>query len=248
MRAGRALHFGCPVSDGTGAMFKDVVVIGAGRAGLTIAARLREQHRTRLTGRDLACEGADLVLICTPDAAIAEVAQAIEPGPWICHVSGATRLEALAPHTRRFAVHPLQTLHADGGPEQLDGAFGAVSAESSTARQAGFELAAKLGLRPFELADANRPLYHAGATVAASFLVTLHRAAADLLERAGAPPEGIVPLMERVLERGFLPTGPHVRGDHGTVASHLRAIESAHPELVPLYRELGRATEILAAE
>ena len=106
-------------------MFESITIIGAGgRAGQAIAARLRER------GISLPSEGGELVLLCVPDRAIAEVAEAIEPGPWIAHVSGATPLRALDPHERRFSVHPLQTLVTWRGPEQLDGAHAAVTAES----------------------------------------------------------------------------------------------------------------------
>src|SRR5207248_11373618 len=104
-------------------MFDDVTVIGAGRAGSTIAARLRERG---VTLRD----DAPLRLLCVPDRAIAEVARAIEPGPWVAHVSGGTPLAALDPHAHRFSVHPLQTLTRARGPEQLDGAWAAVTAET----------------------------------------------------------------------------------------------------------------------
>src|SRR4051794_13644133 len=104
-------------------MFDEVTVIGAGRAGTAIAARLRERG---LAVRD----DAELRILCVPDRAIAEVARSIEPGPWIAHVSGGTPLAALDPHTRRFSVHPLQTLTKQRGPEQLDGAFAGVTAES----------------------------------------------------------------------------------------------------------------------
>lgn len=228
-------------------MFEDIVIVGEGRAGTTLAARLRERARVRITGRELECGGADLVLICTPDAAIARVAGKIDAGPWVAHVSGATRLEALAPHERRFSVHPLQTLHVDGGAAQLDGAFAAVTGADAQSSEAGKSLAHMLGLVPFELDDDDRPMYHAGATVAASFLVTLHRAAADLVGQAGAPPGAVVPLIERVVELGFRPTGPHVRGDDATIESHLAAIAAKRPELEPLYRALSDATELLVA-
>ena len=228
-------------------MFQRIVVIGAGRAGRPIADRLSEHFDVRVAGRELACDGADLVIVCTPDAVIADVARAIDVGPWMCHVSGATRLDALAPHEKRLAVHPLQTLHADGGAAQLDGAFAGVTAIDPAGRDVALWLAAELRLRPFELADENRPLYHAGATVAAGFLVTLQRAAADLVERAGAPREAIEPLMKRVMERGFIPTGPHVRGDLGTIDDHLAAVARERPELEQLYLALSQATELLAA-
>ena len=196
---------------------------------------------------ELRAEGADLVLLCVPDAAIPEVAQDVEPGPWIAHTSGGTPLSALDPHTRRFSVHPLQTFVLERGPEQLDGAWAAVSGESDEALEQGFRLAEMLGLHPFELADADRPLYHAGAVFAASFLVTLHEAAAELLSTAGAPPEALEPLMRRTMENGFQPTGPFIRGDRGTIERNLAAIHERRPELEPLYRHLAAATEELVA-
>ncbi len=211
-------------------------VIGAGRVGAAVAARLRER------GVELRDEGAELVLLCVPDRAIAEVAGAIERGPWVAHVSGATPLAALDPHERRFGLHPLQTFSRARGPEQLDGAWAAITAETHEARELGFELADVLGLTPFELADEARPLYHAGAAIASNFLVTLHRAASALLEAAGAPPEALVPLMRRTIENGFELTGPISRGDWTTVDAHIEAIHARRPELEPMYRALAEAT------
>ena len=187
-------------------------------------------------------DGGELVLLCVPDGAIPDVARGIEPGPWVAHVSGATPLAALDPHERRFGLHPLQTFTRSRGPEQLDGAWAAVTAEAPEARDRGFELAETLGLRPFELADSARVLYHAGAAVASNYLVTLHRAASDLLDAAGAPPEALVPLMRRTIENGFELTGPIARGDWETVERHRRAIRAARPEYGPLYDVLAEAT------
>ena len=221
-------------------MFTTVRVIGAGRVGLALSARLRER------GVALSDGDAELVLLCVPDGAIAEVARELEPGPWVAHVSGATRLGALDPHARRFSLHPLQTFVRERGPEQLDGAWAAVSAETDEALARATELARLLGLRPFSLADAARPAYHAGAALASSYLVTLHRAAARLVEAAGAPAEALVPLMQRTIENGFLPTGPIVRGDFATMDAHLEAIAAAAPELEPLYRALADAERAAA--
>jgi predicted short-subunit dehydrogenase-like oxidoreductase (DUF2520 family) len=217
-------------------MFESVTVIGSGgRAGSAIAARLRE--------RGIAVrEDGDLRLLCVPDHTIAEVARAIAPGPWVAHVSGATPLAALEPHARRFSVHPLQTLVHGQGPEQLDGAWGAVTAESEEARRHALWLAETLGLRPFALRDDRRALYHAGAAVASSFLVTLYRSASRLLHEAEVPPEALVPLMQRTIANGFELTGPLTRGDWETIERHLEAIRAYTPELEQLYTTLTEAT------
>jgi predicted short-subunit dehydrogenase-like oxidoreductase (DUF2520 family) len=214
-------------------MFENVTVIGAGRAGSTLAARLRE--RGIAVGDD-----GELRLLCVPDRAIADVARAIEPGPWIAHVSGGTPLTALDPHLRRFSVHPLQTLVREGGPEQLDGAYAAVTAESDAARERGLWLAGQLGLRPFLLADDRRALYHAGAAIASNFLVTLHRVASTLFAEAGAPPEGLTPLMRRTIDNGFELTGPIARGDWEMVARHREVLDGTGFER--LYDVLVEAT------
>jgi predicted short-subunit dehydrogenase-like oxidoreductase (DUF2520 family) len=219
-------------------MVESVNVIGRGRAGSALAARLEER------GIELREDGAELALLCVPDAAIPDVARGLTPGhgSWVAHVSGATPLSALDPHVRRFSLHPLQTFTRARGPEQLDGAWAAVTAETDEALEFGLELARVLGLEPFELADADRPLYHAGAAVASSYLVTLHDIAASLVAAAGAPPEALEPLMRRTIENGFEPTGPLVRGDLATIEAHREAVRRVRPELETLYDLLAEAT------
>jgi predicted short-subunit dehydrogenase-like oxidoreductase (DUF2520 family) len=216
-------------------MFESVNVIGRGRVGSAVAARLEER------GVDLREDG-ELVLLCVPDAVIRDASRELVPGPWVAHVSGATPLAALEPHERRFGLHPLQTFTHARGSEQLDGAFAAVTAETDEARERGFELARLLGLEPFELDDEARPLYHAGAAIASNYLVTLHRVAAELFRAAGAPPEALVPLMRRTIDNGFELTGPIERGDWETVDAHREAIRATRPDLEPLYDVLAEAT------
>jgi predicted short-subunit dehydrogenase-like oxidoreductase (DUF2520 family) len=220
-------------------VFKSACVVGAGRVGKALAARLGEQIPTRSVGRDLDVGDAELVVLCVPDRAIPDVAATIEIGPWIAHTSGACGLEALEPHERRFSLHPLQTFAPHLGAEQFDGTWAAISGEGEEALGAASELAGLLGVTPFELEDAERPLYHSAAQFASAFLVTLHDVAAELMEAAGAPPEALEPLMWRTMENGFRHTGPLVRGDWTTIERHLDAIGARRPELLPLYRALA---------
>jgi predicted short-subunit dehydrogenase-like oxidoreductase (DUF2520 family) len=220
-------------------MIERAHLIGAGRVGSALAARLRER------GVELSPDEPELVLLCVPDRAIAEVAAEVARGPWIGHVSGATPLASLDPHARRFGLHPLQTFTRERGAEQLDGAFAAVTAETGEARDVALWLARTLGLEPFELADDRRVAYHAGAAIASNYLVTLRRAAGALLESAGAPPEALDPLMRRTIENGFELTGPIARGDWETVDAHLVAIRAERPELEPMYAALAETTKAL---
>ena len=224
-------------------MIENVDVIGArGRVGSAVSARLAAR------GLPASGKGADVVLLCVPDRAIAEVAAGIGPGPWVGHVSGGTPLAALAPHTRRFSLHPLQTFTHDRGAEQLDGAWAAVTGETENARAVATALAEILGLRPFALDDERRALYHAGAAIASNYLVTLRRVAGELLATAGAPPEALDPLVRRVIENGFALTGPIERGDWETVERHRAAIAERAPEVLDAYDALARLTRDSIAE
>jgi predicted short-subunit dehydrogenase-like oxidoreductase (DUF2520 family) len=227
------------------ARHEQTVVVGAGRVGRTVAARL---PGARLVGRgdtagDLStCR---LLLLATPDGAIAAVAGELAPAlPGACaavHFSGATSIHALdAVAGPTASVHPLQTVWPERGPDQLEGAHAAVTGDWDL----GAGLARELGLTPFPLEDSAKPVYHAASAFASNYLVTLTQVAVGLLERAGlerqAALDALAPLQVRTVEvAGRPPTGPIARGDAATVRAHLQAIG---PELEPLYRELGRAT------
>src|SRR5688572_9804165 len=146
-------------------MVTRIRVVGCGRVGGAVAARLSD--RGLLSDR-----APDLILLYVPDAVIGTVASDLTTGPWIAHVSGATPLAALSPHVRRLSVHPLQTFTRARGPEQLDGAWAAVTGETPEAHELGEWLARTLELRPFILADDRRAIYHAGAVFASNYLVT----------------------------------------------------------------------------
>jgi predicted short-subunit dehydrogenase-like oxidoreductase (DUF2520 family) len=214
-----------------------VQVIGSGRVGSAVGARLRER------GIAVSADDPDVVLLCVPDTAIRDTSRCLTLGrAWIGHVSGATPLAALEPHDHRFSLHPLQTFDRSGDPAQLDSAWAAISGETERALAVARELAEILGLRPFELADADRTLYHAGAVFASNYLVTLQRAAV----RLGVPAEGVVPLMRATIDHGFELTGPIARGDWATVEAHKQAIRAEQPELEGLYETLAEATVSLA--
>ncbi|HET9460745.1 MAG TPA: DUF2520 domain-containing protein [Gaiellaceae bacterium] len=222
-------------------MIERARIVGAsGRVGSAVSARLAER------GVALDADEPDLTLLCVPDRAIADVAGEIPLGPWVAHASGATPLAALDPHTRRFGLHPLQSFSKRLGPEQLDGAWGAVTAENEDARAVGYWLAETLGLRPFELGDANRAAYHAGAAFVSNYLVTIREAGRSLLEAAGAPPDALDPLIRGVMDSEFELTGPIGRGDWETVERHLAVIRRERPELEELYAILATATASIA--
>ena len=224
-------------------MERHTVVIGAGRVGSVVAARLGAQAYGR--GEEVPLAGVRLVCMATPDGAIADVCAALAPrlstDTAVVHFSGATSVHALdAALGPKACVHPVQTVWADRGPDQLEGAHAAVTGDWDV----GARLARDLGLEPFPLADDMKVLYHAAMVFASNYLVTVTATAVELLERTGLDRDlalrVLAPLQHRTVEvAGAGPTGPIARGDAETVAAH---IEAVGPELAPLYRALGRAT------
>ena len=240
-----------------------LAVIGVGRAGRSIAAAAeRAGVPVELADRDRAleaCRGAEVALLCVPDAAIADacatIAAAAPPLRFVGHLSGVTTLDALAPARRRgaeaFSLHPLQTIpHGDA---DLTGAPCAVSGSSAGAVRLAERLAERLGMRPFRVPEERRAAYHAAASIASNLLVALEESAAELLDRIGIEDarELLAPLVLRTAanwaERGpEALTGPIARGDEATVERHLAALRDTAPELLPLYEALAERARELA--
>ncbi len=222
--------------------------------------------------RDLVSRSPDVYVIAVPDNVLPQVAEELgtrlrpciaagRPSPLALHTSGATSVHVLGPCEESGAVilafHPLQTFPDPvSGWTRFAGAAVAITPASgghdSPAALFGFALARSLDARPFLLSDENRTLYHAAATVACNYLVTLESVAARLFIRAGLPQEEalalVFPLLTSTLEnlRAEGPvaalTGPLSRGDTSTVARHLEVLAAEEPELIPLYQVLGLAT------
>ena len=97
-------------------------------------------------------------------------------------------------------------------------------------------------MRPVEVADDDRAAYHAAASIAANFLVTLEGAAERLAATAGVPRELLVPLARAALENWAAKgaeqalTGPVARGDEATIARQRAAIEERAPDLLDTLR------------
>ena len=197
-----------------------------------------------------------MVFLTVPDGAIAEVAGALawRRGQAAVHCSGATSLDSLsAPRSQGALVggfHPLQTFATpESAVRDLGGTTFGIEAEAPL-REELESMARSLGGRPIRLRAQDRPLYHASAVAACGLLTSLVGLSADLWSGYASPEEGLQALLPLVrgtvesLERDGLPialTGPLTRGDEATVASHLGALETASPDLLPIYCRLALA-------
>ena len=221
-------------------MFGNIDVIGRGRAGSAIAARLEERGLLAADSRS-----AELVILCVPDAAIAEVARSVPRGPWLAHVSGATPLAALDPHPSRFSVHPLQTLMRSRAAPSSSTARGAPSPRPArTGSRARSWLAGTLGLRAVRA----RRRARVAVSRRRDLRVELPRHA---VSRRGRAPSRPPARRRRRSCRScgarstidFELTGPISRGDLHVIDAHLDALRNTRRISLPLYRVLVEATK-----
>jgi predicted short-subunit dehydrogenase-like oxidoreductase (DUF2520 family) len=227
-------------------MQQTIAIVGDGRLGRALASALRAPAPH---GRGYDGTGADVVLLCVPDGQIAAAAAAIAPGPLVGHCSGATGLDVLAPH-EAFGLHPLMTVTRAGA--SFAGAGCAVAGTTPRALEVASSIGRSLGMRPFVIGDEDRVAYHAAASMASNFLVTLESAAARVAATAGVERTMLVPLVRAAVEAWAVEgdaslTGPIVRGDEATVARHREAIGERAPELLSLYDVMADATRVVAA-
>jgi predicted short-subunit dehydrogenase-like oxidoreductase (DUF2520 family) len=164
-------------------------------------------------------------------------------------VSASAPLDLLAPR-ERFSMHPL--LSVVGAGASFSGAYAAIDGSSAAALDAARELAERLGMRVKLVSREQRALYHAAASIASNFLITLEGAAERLASAVGLEREALVPLVRATVEnwarqgaRAAL-TGPIARGDVATAARQREAVADAAPDLLPLWDALASATRELA--
>lgn len=191
------------------------------------------------------------MLLCVPDSEIAAAAALVSPGRPVGHCSGATGLAALAPH-EAFSIHPLMTVTEHGAEFRRAGA--AIDGSTPTALGLAQELALALGMKPVRIADSDRAAYHAAASIASNFLVTLEAAAERLAATVGVERALLVPLVRATVENwatlgaGRALTGPVARGDEATVKAQRTAVAERTPELIELFDVLVESTRALAME
>lgn len=232
-------------------MEKSIAIVGPGRLGTSLARSLRLAGLavTGPHGRGFTGDGSQVTILCVPDSAIAEAAGLVDQDTLVGHTSGASPLAEVGDRPA-FGLHPLMTF--PGGEVQLEGVWCAVSGSTPEALTLATDLAEAVGMKPFPLADDDRAAYHAAASIASNFLVTLEADAAKLARAAGVPEEALIPLVRATMENWASAgperalTGPITRGDATTVERQRQAVIQYAPELTGLFDVMADRTRQLA--
>lgn len=226
-----------------------LAIVGNGRVGNALA-RAFSEARFEVEGplaRGVA-PTADVVLLCVPDGEIANAAAGVA-ARFVGHVSGATPLDDVD-----FGLHPLQTVA--GAETSFEGCGCAIAGSSPEALELARALALAARMEPFEIDDSARAAYHAAASIASNFVVTLEWMAERIAAAAGIEPADarrmLAPLVRQTIGNwadlgpADALTGPIARGDEATVARQREAIAAAAPDLLPAFDALADATRSLA--
>jgi predicted short-subunit dehydrogenase-like oxidoreductase (DUF2520 family) len=225
-----------------------------GRAAAT-ALRASGYRVSGPTGRGEPVEPADVVLLCVPDREIEAAVRAVRASAGLIgHTSGATTLRDSGAD---FGLHPLRSFVGAEGPDAFRGIGCAVAGVTPEALSAAEELVAAVGGEAFTVTDEQRTGYHAAASIASNFLVTLAAAAEATAAAVGLDPADLrrhlVPLVHGTVDNWALHgpraalTGPVARGDEVTVARQREAVRTGTPDELALFDILVARTRALAA-
>lgn len=218
-------------------MIQSIAIIGSGKVGRYLQSQLRQngvsvQGYARHPGpkeKPLATLDPtqyNLILLAISDDAVAAVAQTLPPGDFLlAHVSGATPLEALQPHSRRAIWYPLMSLKPD-----LDLPIARIPFCLEAARASDLDaledFTRRLAATPYRVDSQQRPYLHLAAVFAHNFSNHLYHLAYQILQTQNLP----WPLLHPLLQQATLQlstadpaqrqTGPAVRHDRQTLERH----------------------------
>ncbi len=252
------------------------LAIAMSDAGYNVAAisSRRRDHREWLKSRiengvvienaQTAVNMGSIVFITAPDAAIEQICSIVQ---WrshqtVVHCAGVLPLSALDNSTRAGAetagFHPLQTFPSPESSDRLSDVSFATESPNPKIRIWLETLASDLGGSSFKIDSSQRSAYHASAVMACGLLAGLTGLAAEMWEPLGIDRSDalkrLIPLLRSTvdaLDEKGLPsaiTGPFVRGDVETIASHLSATTINSPEKGNAYAALSLATLHIAKE
>lgn len=204
-------------------------------------------------------DASDIIAIAVQDRLIGEAAQSVADeapdvrGKLFFHTSGADPSTVLSPLEVKGAsigsLHPLQTF------PDIESAIDVLPDTSifiegdDRAREALRFLGENLGAKVYVVAAEDKIYYHLAAVFVCNLLSALMQAGEGVMKRIDIDFEPFIPIicatMKNIETKGPVGalTGPIVRGDDKTVASHLEAMSD-----MPLHREIYLALSKMALQ
>ena len=265
-----------------------VGIIGTGRVGPSLAKVLKESgvEVSGIWGRNYEkcldasgfagvkpyrnledlVEASKVIIIAVKDDAIGHVAGSIRgklEGKIFAHTSGSIPSSVLGSLKERGgfigSFHPLQSFGSrESGTILVKRCYIAIEGDEEAVKVL-WELARRIGAKPFRIKTEGKVLYHASAVMACNLFYGLYYLATEMLSLCGVEEDVkdkvLIPLVEGTVEniKTLGPvkalTGPVVRGDVGTVEKHLKEMEKRSlNQHVEVYKILSKILLKMARE
>lgn len=237
-----------------------IAIIGYGNVGYHLANRLSKRNEVSIFSRNaseseihsfdaLRSENFDFVLLCVPDGAVKEVAQAIKPSNAIVmHTSGSRPLSDLEDHPNHGVLYPLQTFSVE---KTVDFSTFPVFVEGNeTAEMKIYSFARSFATDVRLLSSANRVKLHLAAVFACNFSNHMYHIAEKYLNELDMKFQDFQPLVEETLNKALAinpskaQTGPAMRGDASTLAVHRDMIKDE--EIRKMYELISKHIQQLS--
>ncbi|HTK38668.1 MAG TPA: Rossmann-like and DUF2520 domain-containing protein [Pyrinomonadaceae bacterium] len=216
---------------------------------------------------DLDAISSELILITTQDSEIANAANSLKPfvtaGQVVLHTSGSLSSAALSGLKGTKAsvgsVHPLVAISdAASGAEKFAGSYFCLEGDDEAVAVAR-DIVSNMGGKAFSVDTRFKPLYHAGAVMAAGHVVALLSMSLEMLTKCGIMEtealEILKPLVKSTFDNCFAVgperalTGPFARADTETFDHHLKILrETVNENVLETYLSLAERSLEIAAE
>jgi len=234
-------------------VIESIAILGNGKVGRYLLSQLQKGDGTaeafaRHPGRQdkplarLEPGRYDLLLLAVSDDALASLAQTLPvTNTLVAHVSGATPLEALAPHPRRAIWYPLMSLKPDLDLPIRQIPFCLEAAQARDLEELE-DFTRRLEATPYRVDSQQRPYLHLAAVFAHNFSNHLYHLAYQILQSQNLPWPLLHPLLQQATgqltaaDPAQGQTGPAVRQDRQTLERHRSLLDD--PQLKELYNRL----------
>ena len=219
------------------------------------------------TWEHLAAVKSDIVIIATQDSEISGATQSLKQFVGrenaVFHTSGSLsssvldQLRKVGCHVG--SIHPLAAISdAVGGAEKFKDSYFCLEGDAEAVAIAQ-DIVRDLGGKAFSIDTRFKPLYHAGAVMAAGHVVALLSMSLDMFAKCGIAQdealEIIRPLVKSTFDNVFAVgpeqalTGPFARAETGTFERHLEILrETVNKNVLETYLSLAERSLDIAAE
>ena len=217
-----------------------IAIVGQGNLGQHLASGLQNAFQITTHGRALDIPAsAEVIIVCVPDDATAQVCAALPQGALIVHTAGAV---PMVETPRSGVLYPLYSFTKGAAVNWAQVPF-LLEAHSNEDLAILTNIAKALSPLTYEVNSAGRNQLHVSAVMVNNFTNHLYTLAFAHAKEHNLPVETLFAIMKQGPDKAIAmgpqaaQTGPAARGDQKTIDAHLERISD--PEVQRLYTLLS---------